>query len=787
MSKKAAAAAEQARLLKEMTTNVKRHAFAMKRKVDEDDLKEALKHASSMLNELRTGLLSPTNYYQLYMIVFDELRFLEMFFADVHRKGHTNVVKLYEMVQHAGNVLTRLYLLITVGSVYIQSKEAPAKDILRDMVEMVKGVQQPTRGLFLRYYLVQKTKDKLPDTASDYEGAGGTVADAIDFTIQNWAEMVRLWVRMQHSNVVRNRKRRERERKQLRLLVGASLERLSAMEGVDLATYQTVVLPKVLEQITNCKDKIAQQYLMDCCIHVFADTYHIRTLEPFLVTCAGLLPEVNVKEIVVALMNRLAEFAEEDPDNIPGDINAFEKFNTHCMALTKARSETMAIGDVLQLQAALLGFSIQAYPRRLDYVDHVLKFCSGVLEATGDERLDADNMNLVVHLLTLPQDTFALNVLQLNNYPKLMTFLVFNSRRSVAVKLLRSVLASRAKLDTEDVTARLLTFLAPLVRDEDDTPTAEADSKEDFEEEQRLMARLVHLMRNDDTDKQFRIYGTARRFFGHGTARRIQHTLVPMVFRSLDLARKVWKREQAGERPTFASRKVFQFVHEICTALASSHPEVSLRLFLRSGQAADGCRFDPIAYEFFTQAFILYEDLVGTKVQVAAMTNIIASLHSCMNLEPANYENLITRATQYSAKLLKKPDQCRMVCMCARLFYKDHGGPSGGPYRRPSSVLECLQRSLEIADVCMPQSCQLFVQILNSYMYFFERGCPTITVVFITGLISLITEHIENMEKGDAWVEVEAHFRNTLKHIETMQEKPGPDGGRSLYADVVIS
>lgn len=47
------------------------------------------------------------------------------------------------------------YLLLTVGSVYIVSKEAPAKDILKDLVEMCRGVQHPMRGLFLRNYLSQ--------------------------------------------------------------------------------------------------------------------------------------------------------------------------------------------------------------------------------------------------------------------------------------------------------------------------------------------------------------------------------------------------------------------------------------------------------------------------------------------------------------------------------------------------------------------------------------------------------------------------------------------------------
>lgn len=41
------------------------------------------------------------------------------------------------------------------GACYIRAGEAPAKLVLRDVVEMCKGVQHPTRGLFLRAYLVQ--------------------------------------------------------------------------------------------------------------------------------------------------------------------------------------------------------------------------------------------------------------------------------------------------------------------------------------------------------------------------------------------------------------------------------------------------------------------------------------------------------------------------------------------------------------------------------------------------------------------------------------------------------
>jgi len=448
----------------------------------------------------------------------------------------------------------------------------------------------------------------------------------------------------------------------------------------------------------------------------------------------------------------------------------------------EARSETMALGDALELQVALLDFGIQTYPTRLDYVDHVLGVCATLMETAPEDRVDEANMKFVVQLLTLPQDQLALTVLQLNNYPKLMGFLAFSNRKDVAVKLLRSVLAAKPVLDSMDIVTRLLTFLGPLVKDEDDTPP-EAESDDTFESEQKLVARLVHLMQNDDTDVLFRIYGTARKFFGHGGTRRIAHTLAPLVFGSLNLARRVKARELARETPALPSRKVFQFVHEICTALASSHPELSLRLFLQSAQSANACHYDAIAYEFFAQVYILYEDLVDSK-KTFMIKLIVATLRSCTGFtDPTNYENLVTRATQHSSKLLKKPDQCRMVCLCAHLFWSPPEGEGGGAgYQKPKELLECLQRSLQIADMCMPMSCELFVYILNHYIFFFERRVPSVVPTFLNSLIALINEHIASMEKGEARASVENHFMNTLRHIAS--RKKGGGETASLYAEV---
>lgn len=92
--------------------------------------------------------------------------------------------------------------------------------------------------------------------------------DSITFELTNFIEMNKLWVRLQHQGHSRDRERRELERKELRILVGTNLVRLSQLDGVDLDLYQNGILPAILEQVVQCKDIIAQEYLMEVVIQV---------------------------------------------------------------------------------------------------------------------------------------------------------------------------------------------------------------------------------------------------------------------------------------------------------------------------------------------------------------------------------------------------------------------------------------------------------------------------------------------------------------------------------------
>lgn len=134
--------------------------------------------------------------------------------------------------------------MVTVGTVYMSVPEAPVKEILKDMMEMCRGVQHPIRGLFLRYYLSGQSRDCLP--IGDSDGPEGNLTDSIHFVITNFIEMNKLWVRLQHQGHSREREKRMKERQELQILIGSNLVRLSQLDGVDAETYKTVRLPLFL-------------------------------------------------------------------------------------------------------------------------------------------------------------------------------------------------------------------------------------------------------------------------------------------------------------------------------------------------------------------------------------------------------------------------------------------------------------------------------------------------------------------------------------------------------------
>ncbi|EPS63448.1 hypothetical protein M569_11336, partial [Genlisea aurea] len=721
------------------------------------------------------------------MRAFDELRKLEMFFRDEISRGFS-IVELYELVQHAGNILPRMYLLCTVGSVYVKSKEAPAKDILKDLVEMCRGIQHPLRGLFLRSYLSQVSRDKLPDGGSDYEGDADTIADAVEFVLQNFTEMNKLWVRMQHQGPIREKEKREKERSELRDLVGKNLHVLSQIEGVDLEMYKDVVLPRVLEQVVNCKDELAQYYLMDCIIQVFPDEYHLQSLETLLNACPQLQPSVDLKTVLARLMERLSNYAGSSSDVLPEffQVEAFMKLNSAIGKVIEAQEDMPVLG-VVTLYASLLTFTLQVHPDRLDYVDQILG--SAVKELSRREKLDdSKGTKQIIALLSSPLEKYKDIdvVLKLPNYPCIMEYLSDMTKKEMANIIIQNIMTNKTIISTAEKVDALLELIKGLIEDSGVDIHDELD--DDFVEEQNSVARLIQMLHSDDHEEMFKIICTVRKHILTGGQKRLRYTIPPLIFSSLKLVRRLEGQDfgDSGDEVSVTPKKIFQIVAQTIESLASIPvPGLALGLYLQCAEAANDCDLEPVAYEFFTQAYILYEEeITDSKAQVTSIHLIIGTLQRMRVFGVENRDALTHKATGYAAKLLKKADQCRAVYACSHLFWlDDHDNIQDG-----ERVLLCLKRALRIANASQQMAnatrggsgaAALFVEILNKYLYFYEKGVAQIGVESIRDLIELIRKEVPAAEGGDKGATAaDGFFGSTLRYVEFQKEKGGGVGDK---------
>jgi vacuolar protein sorting-associated protein 35 len=89
-----------------------------------------------------------------------------------------------------------------------------------------------------------------------------------------------------------------------------------------------------------------------------------------------------------------------------------------------------------------------------------------------------------------------------------------------------------------------------------------------------------------------------------------------------------------------------------------------------------------------------------------------------------------------------------------------------------------LQRALKLADASTTASAAyvyLFVDLLDHYVYFFEKGNPSITEKYVAGLAALIKEHLNTltpMASGDAAAinDAKAQFDEILRYIQRKRE-----------------
>ena len=812
---------EQEKYLDESLKIVKAQSYHIHQAIDRNNCRSVLKETAHMLLELKSSLLTPNSYYQLYSVCLDEMLTVLNFFKEEARRGR-RMKRLYNVVQQASNIIPRLYLMVAVGSVVIEDDPKQCKDIITDLLGMLKGVQSPTRGLFTRHFFMKLIKDKLPDKGNDYESEDCTTEDAIGFILQNLEEMARLWRRLSDNTMGEEKMLRERERQDLKILIGENINRLSSLEGLTNQLYKDKILPKLIEIIfekrENKVDALAQQYLMECIIQAFPDEFNILCMDDILKAATQLDETVDVKSLFIILMEKLARYVGDNSEESKSIIESAEKiFEPLKSSIDKIVMQSInqpggiqEPNQFLELELALMKFTIKCCPQndRLNTVNQVLEKTKYILNAYN-RKLTQDGENILRNLLVAPLES-ELSIFDFQFFPEIMVFLNFSSRTSLALRIIES-LSNKEKLDSREKVQILLGYIRPLL--EDSTDTIEVDAYQ-FEYEQNIVAKILFVIKTNDPFKLQEILDTLVPIFSKGGTRRIKYTLPTLVNAYLRLLLQVnetyenkinpneegtgihkdfikfLSMDQLGDNDSVTDfiLNIHHKVDEIIKVVNTAYPELALKLYLVCAANLNQMKisqekfFELYKYYMNTAIQIFKEVNLDQKEKLCLLNNTIGNLSLFKLSEAKNVESIADELRTLSINLVKRADQCNSLLNCAELYFI---------LNSPKKAKECMNKAKRVASFAMsnPENLPLFIIILNKYIHFIE-ATEGDEYLFdkddIDDTIDIIKNHISTIktenENQSFMPEAEKFFQDTLDIIT----KRIKEGKKAIYGEIVI-
>lgn len=852
----------------------------MKQNLNDNNLLVALKNSSNFLNELRVNQLSPKQYYELYISIFDSLEYLCN-----HLAGSYNIKKkknkdtsflsdLYELVQYSGNIVPRLYMMIAVGTTFISTGDAPTEAIMKDMIEMCRGVQNPIRGLFLRYYLSQKIKDLLP-ISNEHE-----FNNTVEFLINNFIEMNKLWVRLQHQGHSSERELRYKERKELKILVGSNLVRLSQIiddynddHYSSSKFYMKKIFPIITEQIIQCRDPLAQSYLIDVIIQIFPVNFHFKTLNELLnKVILNLNPMLNKSELINTLIDRFINY-NDDEINLndfkqPEDFEILKKslFDNFWQFYLSLVDQNLPINEHSNILVNYLKLSINFDKDNYENLNKIYQFLSEFNFDTNEGE-NAENVHekeeIWLNLLIIPIRNFEsiINLLNLPFFSEIFNKLTNKSyQKTICLEILNKLLDTENIIvtSTDDIDI-IFKYLLILIKESTEINTSTKlgitksfkinDNKtltNDFLTNQNKICKILSKLNHKSTDfsqKVSDLIYIKKKYLNKNISSIIftYPTLIQLILNNL---RFLGVLNKSDVKLVNQFKGLSMILDELYEYHGDYYSDLIVSLYLNLAIVCDAINLSTLTFEIFNKIFIIFEEklifgqgsplnllninnnphdsLNYNSIQYQTIVTVVNKLYFVRNLTKDDYQSLITKVTLYGSKLLKKQDQCRGVFNCSHLFWWTEPSPyqveeevetevketetSEDPEKaeeseKPGSekpeesekepylfkddkrVLECLQKSLRIADSCIDPylSNQLFIEILNKCLVFEIYGNEMITASYINRLIELIKTNLDNLvdtnnlkdnddKEFKLYVEIKSFFNRTLTFIEQQKE-----------------
>lgn len=462
--------------------------------------------------------------------------------------------------------------------------------------------------------------------------------------MKNLFEMNRLWIRMLHKNI---REALEQEAKELDMLVGENIVRLSSLEGLTPHFYTSSLLPLLLTFARSSKHPLSQQYLIDCIIKVFPDDYHLCTLEKLLEGCTALDKAVDVKHFLMELMERLGNCSE----GVVGR-EAFEVFGKYVKWVIEEKGEEMI--KLLELNARFVLFAVKLYPSESGYVDSILESTEKIVKKESE--VEVDCLDLLMNLLVIVLEAQSLSVLELTHYSPLVKCLPFRLQTNLSRKILLALVESSQPLTSLDKLEKFMELISSLTE-----PKSKLESNL-----QLSIAKLIHFIRIEEPEQELSAIIRLKQEFSKDPNK---FTLI--VFPGLTWA--LYKLS-AKCKDSALHLKALELAFQVVEELALANPEAAIKLLLNGALTLNehGLELDEteaLFMQYLDRAISLFHDeLIDSSVKYRVLILIIGTVEKANNLSDTSFEQLTKKVIGSCTRLLRKQDQCKAILWCSHIF-----------------------------------------------------------------------------------------------------------------------
>ena len=554
---------EQENNLIELSKAVEYQTTLIKQSLKEKKFSKCILDTAGLLSILKINILTPSNYYLLFTDICDIIEeTIEFYIREKTLRG-IKIKYIYDSVQQSQFLIPRLYLMIISGSIYLEQNPLKYREILYDLINMVKCEQNPLTAFWLRYFLFKYIKDKLPIKNGDYINNNNYYFDymkiSINFLMENLEYINHYILRIRKELFIDNEILNKKERENMILCEQEIIEEISNIKGLTKNNFENKILPKFIEMILDSEnDWYIQQILMESIIKYFKIDLYFESQGIYIIlfTISRLMSnkEIDIVNIYINLLNSYKKFVKskkllnskirnERINKIKNIYHLFLlKYNE--LQINYNNSGEKEFNKFIDLDIIFMKFSfkilVEKNENRLKIINHIMDLCSKRIDFYK-KIFSVNSIKKICSLISISLKRFTMY--ELAHFDKLIIYLDYNSRKEIGFRIIQNLTNKYNKdyyIDNIEKVQKLIDLIFPLITEiKDDNEDNNFQKYFDEEEKNIYLCKLLSVLKTKKPEIMVEIYMKIKNFLETGPSQTQFYIIKSLIYYIISFMNKL--------------------------------------------------------------------------------------------------------------------------------------------------------------------------------------------------------------------------------------------------------